>query len=620
MQMTPPGHSHAELGLGRAPPLRSNTTPTTGFDSLQELLEREGYKETRIVTPAPKAPVVRSIDDADELPDEGQKPDEYPDIQAWMKGMMASQAQDTAHPDVHYDPPQRRVLKSSKSEIALRSIPRRRSVIWDASRAYRSGVPPMPEPKAAPAIPGAASLSFLASPAAPVVSKEDAVVHCDEEPKAPSRALRRSKSQDLLQKTLRGRSSAKSLRPQPPVCSCGRGAARSALRWRKAPANVEPRYHAHDCPVRLTWEASTDEPVPPAPPTLMVSTPRGVSAPKQLELSGRDYEPGDMQLLFRHLPQPRLDLVKRATIAGLYGLFHAPETISEQHLLGPPSRRRSPRKRAPRTVSVPHLRSLDGLRTPSSPRSPRRRMRSASDRIHALKESVDERIATDAAPHSEKQPYAMLSKFDDATHPMSPDKENQEDDVLMQSPTMQRALSRSHARSIAALGEERPVLGASDAAQRSVLSSNAPAPAPPLPQSLPLAPSALPMAFREPKNAPQLRPKLDVRKPSKTRPAVSHSPPKPNVLGTRTGFSDPSEARTLRRAQSSKVLRPQRKPSMAALGLGLALPSGGAPALFFDNKVHCSYSSASSSEGMPEHRTRQNIPPVPPIPKAYAPR
>ena len=56
------------LGISRRPSTQRQAPGiprSAGFDSLQDLLEREGYKDTRIITP--KIPKAISIDDADDM-------------------------------------------------------------------------------------------------------------------------------------------------------------------------------------------------------------------------------------------------------------------------------------------------------------------------------------------------------------------------------------------------------------------------------------------------------------------------------------------------------------------------------------------------------------------------
>lgn len=619
--------SVADLGMGRAPSTRPNST---GFDSLQELLEREGYKETRIVTPVSKGPVVLSIDEADELPDAfNESENKYPDIHAWMKGMIAAQANDSV--------PQRPPLHTSQSEATLRPQPRlRRSMIWDASRAYHGGAPAPAKAapaKAAPALP-APPLSFLAEPAKPVVSRADAVGTREEEPRMPMKSVRRTKSQDLLHKALKNQKSTKNIKPPPPLCSCGRAnPPRSALSWRRSSVSIEPQWHAHDCPVRLSWELTATSPVPPAPPSLYVSTPSGMSAPRYLELAGREYEPRDLRVsefrrLFSRVPHPRLTLVKRATIAGLYGLFRDPDPFSEPYrrVSSPYRRPRSPRKhRSSRTVSVPHLRRSSSFekigdekglrpeRTPSvrkgmEPRSPPRTL-----------------LPSTTTASGE---FSMLDKYQIAA---SPDlgKENCAEEslcpTLMESPTMYRATHRGVLRrplSVAALGESLPPVPTETpraADERTVLAQHNKVQSTPPPRHLP---------YRQPTRVPVSRSKLDLRKPSKTRPAPANDPAEARESMAGHAHHEPAEERDeprthapIRRTQSSKMLKVQRKPSAMTLGLGLALPSAGAPALFVEGASSTSYGSTRSfdsgfvSNG--EARRKQAIPPVPPIPPEY---
>ncbi|WFC94349.1 hypothetical protein MBRA1_000979 [Malassezia brasiliensis] len=564
---------------------------SSGFDSLQELLEREGYKETRIVTPITKPPPMVSIDDMDEDTDTaGTSPtihtrEGYTHIHSWMEGMLAAQARDA--PSV----PTRRALHTSQSDAALaQSVRRRRSVLWDASRAYRSGAPASAAPtaQAAPPLP-TPPLAFLAEPAKPVVSRADAVARHEDAPRSPRKSIRRTKSQDLLHKALKSRSAGAPPPPPPPQCTCGRTEApRSALSWRKPPAAIAPQWHAHDCPVRIRWEHTAPAPVPPPPPKLYVSSPSGISAPRHLELQGHEFDANnpntrDLQRLFPRIPRPRLALVKRATIAGLYGLFRAPDTISDpQRLMAPSGRRtRSQRKhRAPRVMSVPHLR-----RTSTEVRlvsTPPRVLRTA-EMAPAVTE-IAGKVSTPSSP--------------------STGKENLPEDVACAtppSPTLRRTTAFPAMRRVRSMAPQRK-------------------PAPPLPADAldASAPSAADAAPRLPSRVAS-RPQLDYRKSSKTRPAPRAEAPAEEraPLGTRTDYVQATEPMhtepTLRRAPSSKVLRLQRKPSAMALGLGLALPTPGAPGIFAGSAS----SERSGRDG--SARTRPAVPPVPPLPQAYAP-
>lgn len=593
--------STSDLGLGPAPPKKLQTA---GFDSLQELLEREGYKETRIVTPASKHPVIVSIDDAEDLLDaQDTSTQKQPTIHSWMKGMMAAQ--------VPPEPPKRRSLHASQSDLALRvQIQHRRSAIWDASRAYRNGAPSMS--KAPPADP---SSSFLAEPAQPVVSRADAVVVRENEPAAPLRSLRRTKSQDLLQKALKSRNSSKHLRPPPPLCTCGRASTqRSTLSWRKTSYSIEPRWHAHDCPVRLSWEMTAAEPVPPAPPKLYVSTPRGIHAPQQLELQGKEFEPRDwqkfeLQRLFPRASRPRMGLAKRATIPSLYGVFCGSDPGTDPLRLAPGrslSRSHPARKqRLPRMMSAPQMRcspSLTKTRASSvalSAREARMRRRPC--------EKLTPAEASPRAPSALIQP-SMLAKYEAATTPERvPERGASGTPMtsLMDSPTVQRCTNHAamqKMRSTTALDQQENV--------------------PPL---LPM-----PTAPRRPRRMPSTHSKLDVRKPSKTRP-VPASEASPRNLAAFASHENSGATRAvartdvpLRRAQSSRVLKLHRQPSTMTLGLGLALPTIGTPALFvpgttqpISGRLHSADSAAVPSR---EHRMPSDVPPVPPIPCAYMPQ
>ncbi|WFD23134.1 hypothetical protein MEQU1_001820 [Malassezia equina] len=458
--MSHPSKENMGLGYHRRPTANrlSSIPHSHGFDSLQDLLEREGYKETRIVTPVGKIPtsiVAHGSDDV-EMADvkapaiqDSKKPKQarsasfqsetkHNDIQAWMEGILLSQSHMPEEPvrRRHREPP----LLKTRSDADLRSRTlRRRSSLWDASVAYRSGaakpanpippVPPLPPalakkpasdwndasllaaPKASVTLTTEAppqtnsTMAFLSTPAEPVLSRHDAVVQVVEKDPTASlpRGIRRSKSEDLLHKALKSRRAQKP--EMPPTCTCGRNTVKFGT--------VEPRWHMHDCPIRSAWEATAPEPVPPPPPRLTISTPRGVSAPKHLDLAGREYDPldvpGNVAYLLR-FSQPGIGLVKRATLAGLNGLFKSQEKVPMTMNAGSHSPSQPLRKpsvhRLSRTASLPRTDAMDtgsaalmssGQETSRLDGKPMEGARSGSQRIHELRQHVEERMRQDEA-------------------------------------------------------------------------------------------------------------------------------------------------------------------------------------------------------------------------------
>lgn len=501
-KMSHPSKENMGLGYYRRP--FSNRMPTIprshGFDSLQDLLEREGYKETRIVTPVAKIPTqidAQAPDDVD-MPDVNvpvaknagkpldsarstsfQNEAKHNDIQAWMQGILSSHAGAPEEPirHRHREPS----LKKTRSDADIRTRAlRRRSSLWDASVAYRTGtakpaepippVPPLPpahtkKPVAdfantssslpmAPKAPVTttteaplqmeSAIAFLSTPAEPVLSRQDAVVQTvDKDPTATlPRGLRRSKSEDLLHKALKSRRSQK---PElPPTCTCGRNTVKFGA--------VEPRWHMNDCPIRTVWEATAPEPVPPPPPRLTISTPRGVSSPKHLDLAGREYDPmdvpGNVAYLFR-LSQPGIGLVKRATLAGLNGLFKSQEKVPTPTNPLIRSRSPSPRKhsahRLSRSTSLPRI---DALKTGSAAlmssnqesgsldSKSNESVWTGSQRIHELRQHVEERIRQDEA--------TSLGRAKSTLHKSPPQTNVAETSVsdAWESPTLQRQRRR----------------------------------------------------------------------------------------------------------------------------------------------------------------------------------
>lgn len=398
-------------GVNGVPPLPNSS----GFDSLQDLLEREGYKETRIVTPIGKPPPVVSIDDMeDEDEDDAAEvpvrrdpvacaAHKHAEIHAWMQGMLA--ARETSQ-SMACKPS---ALHKSRSEAGLRRrIKPRRSALWDASRAYCQGpseaqapppVRPVPSasvrtaPVAEPQSSTMLSLAFLSQPAAPILSRQDAVAVS--EPAEMKSGLRRSKSEELLHKTLRAR---RQQTRSEPACLCGRNKEARG-------AKVEPRWHAQDCPVRVEWALTMPSPVPPPPPMLTISTPRGLSTPKHLELSGAEYDAIDprgssMGSLFG-VPE-HFGVVKRATLAGLNSLFKSSERVLSDP--SPYMTRSAPRYTSP--AGVRRSSSLPRIRTP------RLNERTGSQRIHELRQHVEHRVRSDA--FADAASYPMLAKFAEA--------------------------------------------------------------------------------------------------------------------------------------------------------------------------------------------------------------
>lgn len=520
----------------------SSLPRSSGFDSLQDLLEREGYKETRIVTP--KIPHVITIDDADDMglvvedkPKHARSslkplhesatnvnlqrsPEKRQDIERWMQGIMSS-SQDSVSKsqtkktktkpsktsDVH-------VLRTSQSDHALKRRPlRRKSSIWDASVAYRHSsntgadtppvpklplgpsvypdpsVPPVPtipsqfkktapatEVSAAAVVPSSQltvdatpALGFLSSPAKPVLSRKDAVVQVyDTDSTVLPRGLRRSKSEDLLHKALKSRrmQRADSL----PVCNCGRDGT-------KVP--IEPRWHTHVCPVRLRWEATMPEPVPPPPPQLFVSTPNGISTPKHLDLKGTEYDPLDTPSGFaQYFPfsRPGFHLAKRATLAGLHGLFKSHEKMSQDISA---LRRPVPTSQAPQPLSIQRCSSKHRLSrckslpqlSPSSAKQTHVTDASlargdgepvaltGSRRIHELHQHVQDRMKQDDSTSACESAFSTIQSNDVGTEASSatinangidvidPDAEmsgKSPSACTSESPSLRRARSRTH--------------------------------------------------------------------------------------------------------------------------------------------------------------------------------
>lgn len=445
------------LGMPRRPSTQRQTQGiprSTGFDSLQELLEREGYKDTRIITP--KIPKVVNIDDADDMglvADEPPRrkaslmhestaskvPGELGDIEKWMNEVMAS---------AQSQPPPR--LRTSRSDHALRRRPlRRKSTILDASVAYlhsagqdassaQPPVPPIPpqykpRPDVTGGLSGEPAPGFASSPAAPVLSREDAVVQVYEtDSTVLPRGLRRSKSEDLLHKTLKLR---RTQRPDVPLeCTCGHT---------RSKVPIEPRWHLQMCPIRARWEATVTEPVPPPPPRLTVSTPRGISTPKHLELSGAEFDPVDApSALSRYFPfsRPGFALAKRATLEGLHGFFKCQEKVSDVNALRYPTKpRSSPQRRAGTGRRLSHATSLPQLsKAPKClPDVPAIRIEASpsltgSQRVHELHQHFQNRIKQDDTAELAATPKLDAFLVSDESDHAS----------LIESPTLQRARSR----------------------------------------------------------------------------------------------------------------------------------------------------------------------------------
>ncbi|WFD34374.1 hypothetical protein MCUN1_001213 [Malassezia cuniculi] len=493
------------------------------FDSLQDLLEQEGYQETRIVTPLLERCSNRIGDTSPpsetdtHCPEKGgQKPaaversalppplgrgtdnvfgdpqGEVRGVWSWMRGLRSTQSVDQLRhianaqaaanaPSKPKDRP--RTLRSAhdaqSASTARRSGPeaaaprecgdstsastrlrkvqsvgeirrprRRRSQIWDASNAYRQ-IPHEPLPvDALERIAAVQAPHFAAPPAAPVLSLQDAVAPRNEASMRPSHLnLRRSKSEDLLARALRGNTRIE--------CTCG-------LETPTHGANA--RWHAANCPVRENWVATTHEVVPPPPPLLTVSTPRGVSSPQQLQLLGVEFEPRDPYIssglrgIF-NMRHPRLALVRRATAASLNTLFRSdaqPSTISRGH---PSSPKRRPVRRVSDSAEKRHRASAAQVAETAAavPEKP-----SGSTQIHALRACVEERIRSgdatfswDGSAETMRESFPTLSRFTAASGSsemcdvtsLSIDQTDETDDdmttELFESPTIQRAMTRT---------------------------------------------------------------------------------------------------------------------------------------------------------------------------------
>ncbi|PKI85065.1 hypothetical protein MVES1_001065 [Malassezia vespertilionis] len=441
----------AQDGFGRASQAESGSVAVEaaappGLESLQELLERKGYKETRIVSPVAQA--VAMDDCLENVSDSCRESTVhgYQDMHAWMKNIVASQQQ---YPGV--ETIDTRVPRRTTSEAVLR---KRSSAIWDASHAYRNGAPPVPPmPPVAP--------SLHARLAAPIVSKQDALVQHALPAKLPT--LHRSKSQDLLHKALKKKNSARSLAP---ACSCGKQAPSASL-WRRPTTNVEPRWHAQDCSVRVAWAMATPEPVPPPPPMLTLSTPRG-SNPRRLDLDGKEYTP-------------------RSAHDEPVFLFGEQHSVAKRVPSGAHSPSRSLRRAVPRmhtsvslSVDGASIQAVHGTRIPSSPGLLAQRtaevdvVQPALSQVHACAEQ--ENVRTHAT---------ALSKYEAARDAQTtPGK--QDSCTLQDSPTLQRSKHRGSMR-------------------RAV----------PLRSAVSLAALTMQDTLH---HDPQPSAKLDVRKPSKTRP------------------------------------------------------------------------------------------------------
>lgn len=384
----------AAFGHGVPPRARANSLH---LDSLQDLLEREGYQETRIVSPLMEK---RGAPNAPESP-----------CAPRGKGAGAPPAQEDAS---HTAP-----CTAAKAQGPVRRPRRRRSQIWDGSIAYRDSAPHEPMPRDALQRIAAVQAPLAAPPAAPVLSLEDAVA--PPEPQPP-RTLRRSKSEDLLAKTLRGTERIR--------CACG---------LTTPTHGVAARWHAAACPVREHWAAHTSEDVPPPPPALTVSTPRGVSAPQHLDLCGAEYEPRSprtrgLRGLFARTS--RLTLMRRATTAGLSALFRADAQPN------PLLRRAETRGRGPERGRPAAGAGGGGDAPPSAPppagASP---PPSGSTQIHALRACVEARIRSGDATFVDAREFPTLARFAAASGSAELDADDSAD--LFESPTVQRALTRT---------------------------------------------------------------------------------------------------------------------------------------------------------------------------------
>lgn len=413
-----PGKENIYTGLGRRPaPIQvtKSVEENSGFDSLQDLLEREGYKETRIVTPLAQVPPWALRDQPASTAS--------PSLAAAAPCSAAQDAQ--AAPTLH----------RAKSVDALPPHTlRRRSTLWNASLAYRQSmhaddvppVPPVPAKwasdkagvapsaptpavasisAAAPAAPApalsASSFGFLAAPASPVLSCQDAVVQVHEGAPRTSRTLHRSKSEDLLHKALRARASTRDEATL--ACRCGRG---------PKYAHVAARWHMEHCPVRQHWAATAAEPVPPPPPHLTVTTPRGISPTVMLQLEGREYEPREFASglsLFGVTPR-NLARMKRATLDGLNTLFQSQERTKPK--AAAPTRAHAQRS-VRRSSSMPRARAAPSSRTSARAQGELRLRATPSSPIHTP-------LSTSVPDGSQASPFPTMTTSSGATLPWAP--------------------------------------------------------------------------------------------------------------------------------------------------------------------------------------------------------
>ncbi|WFD30338.1 hypothetical protein MSPP1_001356 [Malassezia sp. CBS 17886] len=416
------------VGLGRAPrPFTVSVASTPAapqLDSLQDMLAREGYKETRIITPVGgqrraecpledtatwnrdcrESPIAENAErhapchsdgaagpDAVDalLPSGALTEGKYLDIRVWMKGLLDAQQQqqqqqEPPSPDPVGERPRLRArrtapaspLHESRDKAALRSarrFPQKQGSMWDASLAYRNSTsnlraaarataPPAVVPFGPSATPPTEPepLAFLSKPAAPILSVEDAT--------AQQNVGREKRVPKSVRRTKSADLLQKALQGD-----------RSSRRQRVAIGECSYiRYHEHDCPIRVAWAATDNGPIPPPPPVLTLSTPSGNEPPQELRLIGTEFEPPNVHnSTLEHLlaiPGHPLRLMKRASLAGLNTLFRSSEKLAEEpnplvrchptHRM--PAQRNS--SRIPRVRSTPALRSVKRKSVP--PASP----------------------------------------------------------------------------------------------------------------------------------------------------------------------------------------------------------------------------------------------------------
>ncbi|WFD41915.1 hypothetical protein MPSI1_000552 [Malassezia psittaci] len=637
-----------DLGMGHAPAQLDSSR----FDSLQDLLEREGYKETRIITPIGKSSILLPNEELhqDAQPHFSSSPSRYTTIHQWMEGMMAAQTPDSNR--------KRPALHTTRSEAALNHrVHRQRSGIWVASRSHKLGSQ-YELPQAVPPLP-TTNLAFLAEPAKPVVSRADAIARNELANQSnTNKAVRRTKSQDLLHRALKTCANPKKQSSASPVCNCGRmNRSRPSLSWKRSASPIEPRWHAHDCPVRLHWEMTTTDPITAAPPTLYLSTPSGRSSPRQLELRGGEFDPRDitksgMIHLFAPLQRPRLKLMKRATVASLYGLFREPDSSPSFQFLSPqPSHSRKTftdkSKRQDRRVqSGPQLKYESDLNRETRPEkrisssvttpTPQQVSDPPSQTMASLSISDLPANVSDDLLESPSYSQALKIQSGKENHRITPQKSHALENSIASANTVQNITSLSPT-------SNRTALKSSDVLSNQLATtpnSHAGNYRSPIHTNVMMVDSAS-LSSERPESptvrAHRKRSELNLRKSSKTRPSFSEGSSKINHLN----YQDSTDMHSVHQqdhssqnckknfvqqqvesAQTSHGFRLQRKPSAMALGLGLAYPTSHAPPIFSED-------SSSSARKSPRKTLKRSgtriggnsankwIPPVPPLPQNY---